>query len=86
MKLNGNIQIHEVAGEKIAMINDKNQMMRVISFNDTALCLWNSLLDKEFEVKDVESLLLEKYDVDEKTAKNDAANWVKTLQENGMLA
>jgi len=85
MKISQNIQIHEVAGEKIAMLHDKDQMTRVISFNETALYLWNALKDKEFGQDDVVALLLDMYDVDETVAKNDAAIWVKNLNDNGML-
>lgn len=85
MKINEKIKIRNVAGEQIAMLHDKNMMTRVVAFNETALYLWNSLLLKDFTVEDVINLLLEKYDVDEATAKNDAAVWVKNLEDNGML-
>lgn len=86
MRLNSNIQIHEVAGERIAMMHDNDQMTRVISLNETAIYLWNALQDKDFEKDDIVSLLLEQYEVDAKTAEKDALIWINNLVENGMLA
>lgn len=85
MRINEKIKIRNVAGEQIAMLHDKDMMTRVVAFNETALYLWNSLLNKDFTIDDAANLLLEKYDVDEATAKNDAAAWVKNLENNGLL-
>lgn len=85
MRINEKIKIRNVAGEQIAMLHENNMMTRVVAFNETALYLWNSLSDKDFTVDDAASLLIEKYDVDEATARNDAAKWVKNLEDNGLL-
>ena len=85
MRINEKIKIRNVAGEHIAMLHENNLMTRVVAFNETALYLWNSLSNKDFTVDDATCLLLEKYDVDEATARNDAAKWVKNLEDNGLL-
>ena len=55
---------------------------KVISLNETAKYLWESVLEREsFTAEDLKNLILDKYDIDEGTAEKDAAKlleeWIK---------
>lgn len=58
-----------VIGEGISQVN----FNKMITLNDSAAYLWQSVEDKEFTVGDLTALLLDKYDVDEEKAAVDAA-------------
>ena len=87
MKTNTNYKIRTVAGENIVLLQGKmgGDMTRVISFNETALLLWNEMADRDFTIADVASVLMEHYEVDEATATADATKWVDSLKEGGLL-
>ncbi len=87
MKTNTNYKIRTVAGENIVLMQGKlgGDMTRVISFNETALMLWNALAGKDFTMDDVTRMIMDNYEVDEATAASDAAKWVDSLKEGGLL-
>lgn len=72
---------HMVVGEGLAQIN----FNKIVSMNSTAAYLWNKLQGKDFSKEDACSLLLEAYDVDEKTAAADASALVDKWIESGLV-
>jgi len=58
---------------------------RLISMNDTAKYLWNSLQDREFQIDDMVKLLLEEYDVSSEQAKADSEQLVKDWKDAGLI-
>jgi hypothetical protein len=87
MKIKENLKIREIAGEKIVILEKGSQVefTNVMVLNETAEWLWNQLMGKEFENNDVSRLLLEKFDVDQVAATNDALNWIETLKKNEVI-
>jgi hypothetical protein len=87
MKIKENLKIREIAGEKIVILEKGSQVefTNVMVLNETAEWLWNQLMGKEFENNDVSRLLLEKFDVDQVAASNDALNWIETLKKNEVI-
>jgi hypothetical protein len=87
MKIKENLKIREIAGEKIVILEKGSQVefTNVMVLNETAEWLWNQLMGKEFENNDVSRLLLEKFDVDQVAATNDALNWIETLKRNEVI-
>ena len=63
-------RIREVCGEKIIVAEGKENIdfSNIISMNDSAAYLWNSVEGKEFTIDTIVKLLLDIYDVDEETA------------------
>ena len=45
---------------------------KVISLNESATYLWKNVVDKDFDVETMASLLQQEYEVDAETAKRDA--------------
>lgn len=87
MKINPIFKMRSVANEHLILLQGTNtrDTSKVIAFNSTSLLLWENLHDKEFELDDVKHLLLDNFEVDSDTAAHDATEWVKVLQDNGLL-
>ena len=83
MKIKQGYNIREIAGENVVIMQGQYgvDMTRVVAFNDSALLLWNSLCNKEFELEDVVAILLENYDVSTAQAEVDSQKWIDTLKE-----
>ena len=86
MKLKQGFILRTVAGEKVGLPSgDELDLNMMITLNDTGAFLWERLQSEIDEVALV-AALLEEYDVDEATAKNSVAAFVKKLNDNGFLA
>ena len=72
-------RIREVCGEKIIVAEGKENIdfSNIISMNDSAAYLWNSVEGKEFTIDTIVKLLLDIYDVDEETAKADSLTVIR---------
>lgn len=88
MKLEANLRIRDIAGESVILMPSKEgkDMTRVLALNSSSRYLWDTLVGKEFEAEDVVKALLDRYEVDETRAREDAAKWVAQLVELGVLA
>lgn len=87
MKIDSKIKVHDVADEKIIMLQGKKSgdIAKVISLNPTSLWLWNELHEKDFSESDVSSLLMSRFEIDERTARKDSKNWINTLVKYGVI-
>lgn len=87
MKIKSQYSVRNVAGENVVIIQGRYgaDMTRIITLNNSALLLWESLVGKEFEVGDAVQVLLENYDVEESIAKRDAQAWIERLVESGLI-
>lgn len=87
MRIDKRKKMHSVAGEHIVMhqSKDTSDMTTVVGFNQSAHLLYERLLDRDFTVDDAVRILCDEYDVDEATARRDAAEWVASMSEHGML-
>lgn len=87
MRIDKRHTLRDVVGEKMLLIQGRTdaEKTKVIAFNESSAMLWEAFLDKDFTVEEVKQKLLDTYEVDEATASNDAAQWVKTLQEHKII-
>lgn len=87
MRINSKYKVRNVADENIILVQgrDPGDMSTVVALNDTSLYLWNVLVGHDFELDDVTRLLVDRYEVDEATARSDAEKWVATLKQNNIL-
>ena len=69
-----------VVGEGLAQVN----FNKMLSLNETAAYLWESVMGKDFTQEDLVQLLLDKYEVAPETARADVAALVKTWLEQGV--
>lgn len=87
MKFKKEYKVRDIAGEHVVIMQGKlgSDVTRVVALNETSLFLWGKLQGEEFDVATVKNLLLENYEVAEEIAAADAENWVRKLEECGLL-
>ena len=87
MKFKKEYKVRDIAGEHVVIMQGKlgSDVTRVVALNETSLFLWGKLQGEEFDVATVKNLLLENYEVAEEIAAADAENWVRKLNECGLL-
>ena len=87
MQIKKGLKIQNIAGERILVMQGRfgMDMTKVISFNETAEWLWNTLYGQSFSLEDVIRLLTEHFHVDTETATADAKKWIDQLVESNAL-
>jgi hypothetical protein len=83
MKQKKGFKLRSICGENIIVAEgiENIDFSKIISMNESSAYLWEQTRDRDFTVDDLCQLLLDEYDVDEKTAHADAeavaANWLE---------
>lgn len=87
MRIKEQYKVREMAGEHVVIMQGRlgSDLTRIISLNDSALYLWQSVEGKEFDLNRVAELLAEHYGIDDQIAERDAARWIDKLAECGLL-
>lgn len=87
MKIKQQYKVREMAGEHVVIMQGSHgtDLTRIISLNESALYLWNTLCDREFCIADVANLLAEYYGIDDEVAERDALHWVERLEECALV-
>lgn len=73
---------HIVVGEGLGQVN----FNKMISLNESAAYLWESVEGKDFSVEDLVSLLLDRYDVEEAVALKDARALASAWVDAGVVS
>lgn len=85
MKIKEGFLLREVAGQTVVLpVGGDLDLNMMITLNGTGAFLWERLLSETDEAALVDALLQE-YDVDEVTARNSVAAFVKKLNDNGLV-
>jgi hypothetical protein len=83
MKQKKGFKLRNICGENIIVAEgiENIDFSKIISMNESSAYLWEQTRDRDFTVDDLCQLLLDEYDVDEKTAHADAeavaAKWLE---------
>lgn len=87
MRIKQGYKVREIAGENVVIISGQTgaDMTRIITLNQSALLLWDSLFGKEFTIADVQQVLMENYQVESAIALSDAQKWVEKMQQAELL-
>lgn len=87
MKIDSELKIHNIAGEKVIILPVRNQeeKTRIISMNESSEWLWNYLTDKEFVMQDVCDALYGQYDMSRNEAIAEAESWVSMMKSCGLI-
>ena len=74
MRIKKGFELRDVCGEHIIVAYgiENIDFNKVISLNESATYLWRNIVDKDFDVETMASLLQQEYEVDAETAKRDA--------------
>ena len=87
MRIKEQFKVREMAGENVVIMQGKHgsDLTRIISLNDSALYLWQKVNGHNFDCDHIAQLLVERYDIDNETALNDAKRWIAKLEECGLI-
>ncbi len=87
MKKVEGLTLRHIASENVivAQSSENINLSRIISLNETAAWLWNSLSDSEFQKNTLVELLIENYEVDEVTARKDIDELVNSWIKAGII-
>ena len=85
MKLKDGFILRSVAGETVVVpTGDDLDLNMMITLNETGKFLWQKL-EQGAEETELVAALLEEYDVNEQTAREHVALFVKKLNDNGFI-
>ena len=87
MRIKQEYKVREIAGESVVIMQGKQgaDLTQIITLNDSALMLWNTLQGKDFEAGDAADVLMQNYEVEAEVALRDATAWVERLSECGLI-
>ena len=87
MKTNKGFNLGNICGENIfvAVGIENFDFSRIIIMNESASYLWKNIQGQDFSSETLTQLLLEEYDVDEQTARNDADTLISKWLEAGII-
>ncbi len=74
MRIKEGFNLRRIGNEYIVIPGGKDSVdfTTIISLNESAARLWQEIAEREFSVEEMGKLLLQWYDIDEKTAHADA--------------
>ena len=87
MKIKSNYKLREIAGETIVVNQGTTgvDMTRIISFNESARMLYLELVDKDFTLEDVVSIMMDRFGITREMAIKDASKWIDILIRCGII-
>ena len=87
MKTKKGFRLRSVCNENIIVAEgvENIDFSRIISMNESAAYLWQNIQGTDFDADKLTKLLLEEYEIDEATAKNDAQMLIEKWLEAGIV-
>ena len=87
MKIKKGFEVRNICGENIIIAHGKENIdfTKVVTLNESAVLLWNKVVDAEFEEKDLVDVLLEEYEVEPSQAIADVKSLVASWKEVGLV-
>lgn len=87
MRIKQGFKMRSVGRDHIVIPEGKQliNFNKMAALNSSAAYLWEKVVDKDFTVEDLTALLVEKYEIDEQRAKEDAEKLVISLQGAGII-
>lgn len=87
MKTKKGFNLRTVCGENIIVAEGISNIdfSRIISLNESAAYLWKNIQGKDFDSTTLKNLLTDEYEVDEKTAQQDAETLVEQWKNAGLI-
>ena len=87
MKTKKGFKLRTICGENVIVAEgiENIDFSRIISMNESAAYLWNKIQGKDFTANNLVELLLEEYEVDEDTARQDVQQLIIKWREAGII-
>ncbi len=87
MKLRADLKLRNIAGEYIIVDpgQDMVDLSKVFTLNESAVLVWEELLDKDFTVDTVVAILLANFEVEPELAREDAEKLLADFKSGGLI-
>lgn len=87
MRIKQGCKLREIAGENVVIMQGRQgaDFTQIITLNDSAVVLWEALVEQEFTTEDAAKVLTNNFDVDAATALADAERWVARMSECNLI-
>ena len=87
MKIKKGFEVRNICGENIIIAHGKENIdfTKVVTLNESAVLLWNKVVDAELEEKDLVDVLLKEYEVEPSQAIADVKSLVASWKEAGLV-
>lgn len=87
MKIKEGFELRTICGENIIISHgvENINFTQIITLNESAVSVWNALVNKEFDIDDVVKVLTDEYDVQEEVARKDAEELVENWKTIGLV-
>lgn len=88
MNIKEGFELRKICGENIIISHGKENInfTKVISLNESAALIWESVAGKDFTIEDMASVLTENYEVDDKSALEDCKSLVTEWEGAGLIS
>lgn len=87
MRIKQEYKVRDIAGENVVILQGSYgaDLTRIITLNESALLMWNTLAGREFTAEDAAEVLQQNYEVEAAVALRDAQVWVDKLKDCKLL-
>ena len=87
MKIKKGFRLRTICGENVIVAEgiENIDFSKLISMNESAAYLWEKTQDIDFNADTLTQMLLEEYEVDEKTARADAQTVIQQWLDAGII-
>lgn len=87
MQIKKGIVLNHVCGESflVPMGEENIDFSKLVALNESSLLLWKRMEQGAFEVDDLVGVLLEEYEIDDATARQDVEEFLKQFRAEGLL-
>lgn len=87
MRIKQQYKLRTIAGEEVIFIQGKVGVdtNKVLSFNESAIWLWEEIHSKDFSEEEVAEILFEHFDIEREQALQDAKEFISTLQKFNII-
>lgn len=87
MQVKSGFKLNQVCGQHflVPMGESNIDFSKLIALNESSLLLWKRMAEREFTEDDLVNLLLEEYEVDEMTARNDVKALISQYKAEGVI-
>ena len=87
MEVKPGFKLNTVCGQTFLVpMGEKNiDFSKLIVLNESSLLLWNKMQQGDFTTDDLVATILDEYDIDEATARNDVEALIAQFQKEGVI-
>lgn len=88
MQIKKGIILNEVCGEHflVPMGEENIDFSKLVALNESSLLLWKRMEQGPFEVDDLVKVIIDEYEIDEITARNDVETFLDQFRNEKLLS